>query len=61
VQLGDQHDVHLRDWVDVVEGKQLTVIIHLSARDFTANYLAKNAVIHSFLLNLTPTPDDVNQ
>jgi hypothetical protein len=44
-----------------VEGKQLAVIIHLSARDFTANYLAKNAVIHSFLLNLTPTPDDVNQ
>jgi len=49
VQLGNQHEMNLRDWVDVVKGKKLVVIIHLSARDITANDLAKNAVFHSLV------------
>src|SRR5450759_80513 len=41
MKLGDQHEVHRRDRMDVMKGEQLIVFIHLATRNFTACDFAK--------------------
>src|SRR5450759_3017251 len=60
MKLGDQHEVHRCDRVDVMKGEQLIVFIHLAARNFTVCNFTKQTVAHaqSFLrLTFSATPD----
>ena len=45
VLLRNQHEVHRRHRVDVVECQDLVVLVHLAAGDFTPDDLAENAVV----------------
>jgi len=44
VDLGHHEEVHGRPGVDVVEGEQVLVLVHLAGRDLAGNDLAKDAV-----------------
>src|SRR5574340_641119 len=60
MQLRDQHEMHRRDRVDVVERQQLVVLIHLAAGNLAAHYFAENAVAHAqsfFRLSFSAMPD----
>src|SRR5688572_855179 len=46
VALGDDHEVHRRLRVDVVEGEHLGVLVDLAARDLAFDDLAEDAVAH---------------
>src|SRR2546423_1627314 len=44
VLLGDDHEVHRRHRIDVVEGEHLLVLVHLAARDLARDDLAEDAI-----------------
>src|SRR5258706_16371847 len=43
--LGNQHEMHLRHRIDVVEGEYLGVLVNLAAGNLTSDDLAEDAVI----------------
>jgi hypothetical protein len=45
MELWNQHEVHRRHRVNVMEGQDFVVLVHLAAGDFTPDYLAENAVV----------------
>src|ERR1700682_203534 len=49
VLLGDDHEVHRRERIDVVEGEHVVVLVHLAAGDLAGHDLAEDAVVHGAL------------
>jgi hypothetical protein len=46
VQLGYQHEMYRRRRMDIVERKNICIVIYFIARNFSAHNLAKNTVVH---------------
>src|ERR1700690_1560020 len=57
MDLGDEHEMHTCEGVDVVKSQNFIVFIHFLARHLPGNNLAENALAHDFLDAFSSFPE----